>query len=266
MQAVLYVLAAMFIAAGLAVVLCVVLLNLVAWPVDALVQRGIRSTRRCVDRLLADVKGEPARAPMPTRREGIGAVLSTLALAALIVGMAASSAGTTSSTTSPASAVAAAITTEPPSPTAPASVSTPTPAVPAPPTTVPVALPTATATPAPTEPPTPAPTVPPTPAPTPLPTPKPTAPPPPPPPPPPATPVQQLCGAPSNPWGYNFCGGTTIASPPANFCGYFNCIPSFWKQTNGYVAQCNDGLFSHSGGRSGACSSHGGEQRPLLGP
>lgn len=101
----------------------------------------------------------------------------------------------------------------------------------------------------------------PTPAPTATPTPTPTPAPPPAPPPP-----QNLCGAPSNPWGYNFCGGALIYSPPANFCSYFNCIPSFWKSTNGYVDQCNDGTYSHSGGRQGACSYHGGEQRPLYAP
>lgn len=72
-----------------------------------------------------------------------------------------------------------------------------------------------------------------------------------------------LCGAPQNPWGYNFCGGGLIYSPDPSFCNYFACIPSFWQSTNGYVDQCNDGMFSHSGGRSGACSYHGGERRPL---
>lgn len=71
------------------------------------------------------------------------------------------------------------------------------------------------------------------------------------------------CGAPSNPWGYNFCGGGTISSPPQAFCDYFSCIRGFWESTNGYVVQCRDGLFSHSGGRSHACSSHGGVARPL---
>jgi hypothetical protein len=75
------------------------------------------------------------------------------------------------------------------------------------------------------------------------------------------------CGAPSNPWGYNFCdyySGNTINNPPSNFCSYFACIASFWSFTNGYVAECNDTKYSHSGGVSGACSSHGGEWRPLL--
>ena len=120
--------------------------------------------------------------------------------------------------------------------------------------------PTSTSTPTAT--PTPTPTATSTPAPTPLPTPVPTPTPRPAPPPPTAQPVN-LCGAPSNPWGYNFCGGGLIDSPDPSFCDYFNCIPSFWQSTNGYVVQCVDGTFSHSGGRSGACSYHSGEGRPL---
>jgi len=95
-----------------------------------------------------------------------------------------------------------------------------------------------------------------------VPTAKPTAAPPPPPPPPPPF---NYCGAPANPWHYNFCAGNLIYSPPSSFCSYFACIPSFWKSTNGYVDQCVDGMYSHSGGRQGACSSHGGESRPLYG-
>jgi hypothetical protein len=74
------------------------------------------------------------------------------------------------------------------------------------------------------------------------------------------------CGAPSNPWGYNFCDyyiGNTIPNPPSNFCSYFTCIASFWNQTNGYVVECNDTKYSHSGGVSGACSSHSGVWRAL---
>ena len=77
--------------------------------------------------------------------------------------------------------------------------------------------------------------------------------------------VAATCGAPSNPWSYNFCGGSLIHSPPGDFCSVFNCIPSFWTSTKGYVDECNDGTYSHSGGRSGACSYHGGERRPLYG-
>ncbi len=79
-------------------------------------------------------------------------------------------------------------------------------------------------------------------------------------------PKPSTCGAPANPWGYNFCGGSLINSPATAFCSYFNCIPSFWKSTNGYVVQCVDGTYSHSGGRSGACSYHGGVRRALYKP
>ena len=75
-----------------------------------------------------------------------------------------------------------------------------------------------------------------------------------------------FCGAPSNPWDYNFCStniGKYIYNPGTDICSYFNCIASFWQSTNGYVDECNDGTYSHSGGRSGACSHHGGEMRPL---
>jgi hypothetical protein len=75
--------------------------------------------------------------------------------------------------------------------------------------------------------------------------------------------VVSSCGAPSNPWRYNFCGGSVISDPPTSFCNYFSCIPSFWSSTNGYVEQCSDGMFSHSGGRRGSCSYHGGNYRPL---
>ena len=119
----------------------------------------------------------------------------------------------------------------------------------------PVATAAPSATPLSTPTPTPTPTLAPTPAPTPVPIAAPTAAP-------TAAPVN-LCGAPPNPWSYNFCGGGLIYSPDPSFCSYFKCIPSFWESTSGYVDQCNDGDFSHSGGRSGACSYHDGEERPL---
>jgi hypothetical protein len=74
------------------------------------------------------------------------------------------------------------------------------------------------------------------------------------------------CGAPVNSWGYNFCGrGSYITNPESSFCDVFDCIKSFWDSTNGYVMRCDDGMYSHSGGRSGSCSSHGGNDRPLYG-
>ena len=137
---------------------------------------------------------------------------------------------------------------------APSTTEAPTISTASTPTPSPSPTPTPTATPTTTPPPTPAPTL--AAAPTAAPV-KPTQN--------PAPPVN-TCGAPTNPWGYNFCGGNVISNPPSNFCNYFSCIASFWKSTNGYVEQCVDGLFSHSGGRSGSCSTHGGNRRPLNGP
>jgi hypothetical protein len=74
------------------------------------------------------------------------------------------------------------------------------------------------------------------------------------------------CGAPVNPWHYNFCAGNAgryIYAPNAAICSYFPCIVSFWRSTNGYVVECVDGMYSHSGGVRGSCSYHGGELRPL---
>jgi hypothetical protein len=103
-------------------------------------------------------------------------------------------------------------------------------------------------------PPTPLPTQPPVPTPTLVPT-----------QPPVPTPTTAKTGVKGNPWGYDFSPGNLIYNPPADFCtaGYFTCIPSFWQSTNGYVDECQDGMYSHSGGRPGACSHHGGEMRPL---
>jgi hypothetical protein len=66
----------------------------------------------------------------------------------------------------------------------------------------------------------------------------------------------------NNPWCYNFTPGTLIYSPPATFCNYFHCVPGFWNGT-GYVDECQDGLYSHSGGVAGDCSANGGVQQSL---
>ena len=71
-----------------------------------------------------------------------------------------------------------------------------------------------------------------------------------------------LCGAPQNPYGYNFCGGSLIYSPKSGVCGYFDCIDYFYNG-KGYMIQCRDGMFSMSGGRRGSCSHHGGNRRPV---
>lgn len=68
-----------------------------------------------------------------------------------------------------------------------------------------------------------------------------------------------------NPWGYDFSPGNYITNPPADFCSgvYFSCVKSFWQSANGYVVQCGNGLYSHSGGVHGACSKDGGVANTL---
>jgi hypothetical protein len=69
----------------------------------------------------------------------------------------------------------------------------------------------------------------------------------------------------NNPWCYNFSCCNYIYSPPSDFCAYFSCINNFGNGS-GYVEECNDGMYSKSGGRSGSCSYHGGNLQPLLAP
>jgi hypothetical protein len=52
--------------------------------------------------------------------------------------------------------------------------------------------------------------------------------------------------------------GSSTHAGDAQFCSSHSCIPNF-PNGNGYVVQCVDGEWSHSGGLSGACSDHGGE-------
>jgi len=76
-----------------------------------------------------------------------------------------------------------------------------------------------------------------------------------------------VCGFPLNPWCFSVLGGgSVIYQAPSRICDYLNCISSFWSSTNGYVVQCADGEFSHSGGVQGSCSYHGGNWRPLYRP
>lgn len=45
---------------------------------------------------------------------------------------------------------------------------------------------------------------------------------------------------------------------PKTFCDTHTCDGNF-DQGRGYIVQCADGTYSHSGGIQGACSYHGGE-------
>ena len=143
----------------------------------------------------------------------------------------------TQASTQQVNVVATAIPTQPPTPTSQ-------------PTQAPTPLPTAT--PVPTQPPTPTPVptvyVQPTQAPAPTP-----------------VPTQPSTGVNGNPWGYDYTPGNLIYSPFAAFCsaGYFTCVSTFWVDTNGYVVECVNGEYSHSGGVRGACSRDGGIQAIL---
>lgn len=53
--------------------------------------------------------------------------------------------------------------------------------------------------------------------------------------------------------------GSSSHATDVEFCTTHACIPNF-PNGNGYIVQCADGEWSHSGGLSGACSYHGGEQ------
>lgn len=75
--------------------------------------------------------------------------------------------------------------------------------------------------------------------------------------------ILSLCGAPKNPYGYNYCGrGARIFDPKLDICSYFDCIPAFWDGV-GYMIECDDGMVSMSGGRPGSCSHHGGKNRTV---
>lgn len=51
--------------------------------------------------------------------------------------------------------------------------------------------------------------------------------------------------------------GGAWAEAPTGFCATHGCVPSFEKG-RGSIVQCEDGMWSRSGGLSGACSHHGG--------
>lgn len=52
--------------------------------------------------------------------------------------------------------------------------------------------------------------------------------------------------------------GSLSHATDAEFCSTHECIENF-PNGSGYIVQCADGEWSHSGGHSGACSDHGGE-------
>jgi hypothetical protein len=79
-------------------------------------------------------------------------------------------------------------------------------------------------------------------------------------------PVQQpakTTGVNGNPWGYDFNAGSLIYNPNSGFCNYFTCVSTFWTKTSGYVVECGNGKYSHSGGVKDVCSRDGGVQATL---
>jgi hypothetical protein len=72
-----------------------------------------------------------------------------------------------------------------------------------------------------------------------------------------------LCGAPANPYGFNFCGrGGLVYQPPAAVCSYFDCVSGFPDGT-GYLEECRDHSYSLTGGQPAACAKHGGSRRTV---
>jgi hypothetical protein len=53
--------------------------------------------------------------------------------------------------------------------------------------------------------------------------------------------------------------GSSSHATDAEFCAMNTCIGNYTGE-GGTIVQCADGTYSHAGGISGACSSHGGEQ------
>ncbi|MFG1868761.1 hypothetical protein [Micromonospora arborensis] len=78
----------------------------------------------------------------------------------------------------------------------------------------------------------------------------------------PSTSRAPRCGAPENPLGYDFCGGTRIRRPATEVCDWFTCVPQFWAG-RGYLVQCRDGSVSLAGGGPKACGEHGGVRRTI---
>lgn len=51
--------------------------------------------------------------------------------------------------------------------------------------------------------------------------------------------------------------GSSSHSTDSQFCATHRCVANF-RHGNGYIIQCIDEQYSHSGGRSSSCSGHGG--------
>ncbi|QLQ39489.1 hypothetical protein [Micromonospora robiginosa] len=74
--------------------------------------------------------------------------------------------------------------------------------------------------------------------------------------------AERRCGAPPNPFGYDFCGGNRIRKPAAGICDWFECVPGFWSG-RGWLVQCRDGAVSRTGGQRDVCAGHRGLRRSV---
>ncbi|WP_240944060.1 hypothetical protein [Micromonospora thermarum] len=70
------------------------------------------------------------------------------------------------------------------------------------------------------------------------------------------------CGAPPNPYGYNYCGGALIHQPAADVCSYFPCMADFLSGS-GHLVTCRDGLIGLVGGQPDECADHRGIRRTV---
>ena len=76
----------------------------------------------------------------------------------------------------------------------------------------------------------------------------------------PQPPGERRCGAPANPFGYDFCGGDRIRRPHRDVCEWFDCAPGFWSG-RGWLVQCRDGSVSLTGGQRDSCARNDGFRR-----
>ncbi|MCW3817793.1 hypothetical protein ONA91_25410 [Micromonospora sp. DR5-3] len=74
--------------------------------------------------------------------------------------------------------------------------------------------------------------------------------------------VERRCGAPANPFGYDFCGGSRVRKPARGVCDWFDCVPRFWSG-RGWLVQCRDGTVSLTGGQRDSCAGHRGYRRTV---
>ncbi|WP_091339165.1 hypothetical protein [Micromonospora rhizosphaerae] len=70
------------------------------------------------------------------------------------------------------------------------------------------------------------------------------------------------CGAPENPYGYNYCGGDLVHEPAVGVCSYFTCVDGFWAG-KGYLTVCDDGRVGMVGGGTGRCPERAGRKEPV---